>query len=123
MVDVRGDVLRPPHGTTPAAVKSNKNHIFVKNVMICFYDFIFYLETRIFERFKAAFHSFKHFCMHMLYNISGNSYHITDIGNVNNITVTYLEYPYTGFDALRNKNMQSIFQYVTQQPFNIFEEL
>ena len=24
MVDVRGDVLRPPHGTTPAAVKSNK---------------------------------------------------------------------------------------------------
>ena len=24
-VDVRGDVLRPPHGTTPAAVKSNKN--------------------------------------------------------------------------------------------------
>ena len=25
MVDVRGDVLRPPHGTTSAAVKSNKN--------------------------------------------------------------------------------------------------
>ena len=25
MVDVRGDVLRPPHGTTPAAVKANKN--------------------------------------------------------------------------------------------------
>ena len=25
MDDVRGDVLRPPHGTTPAAVKSNKN--------------------------------------------------------------------------------------------------
>ena len=24
MVDVRGDVLRPPHGTTPAAVKLNK---------------------------------------------------------------------------------------------------
>ena len=23
MVDVRGDVLRPPHGTTPTAVKSN----------------------------------------------------------------------------------------------------
>ena len=23
MVDVRGDVLRPPHGTIPAAVKSN----------------------------------------------------------------------------------------------------
>ena len=23
MVDVRGDVLRPPHGTTSAAVKSN----------------------------------------------------------------------------------------------------
>ena len=23
MDDVRGDVLRPPHGTTPAAVKSN----------------------------------------------------------------------------------------------------
>ena len=26
MVDVRGDFLRPPHGTTPAAVKANKNH-------------------------------------------------------------------------------------------------
>ena len=25
MVDVRGDVLRPPHGTTPAAVKSNES--------------------------------------------------------------------------------------------------
>ena len=25
MVDVRGDVLRPLHGKTPAAVKSNKN--------------------------------------------------------------------------------------------------
>ena len=24
MVDVWGDVLRPPHGTTPAAVKSNR---------------------------------------------------------------------------------------------------
>ena len=24
MVDVRGDVLRPPHGTTPAAVKANE---------------------------------------------------------------------------------------------------
>ena len=24
MVDVRGDALRPPHGTTPAAVKANK---------------------------------------------------------------------------------------------------
>ena len=24
MVDVRGDVLRPPHGTTPSAVKANK---------------------------------------------------------------------------------------------------
>ena len=24
MVDVRGDILRPPHGTTPAAVKANK---------------------------------------------------------------------------------------------------
>ena len=42
-------------------------------------------------------------------HISGNTYHITDIGNVNNITVTYWEYPYNGFDTLRNKNMQSIF--------------
>ena len=25
MVDVPGDVLRPPHGTTPAAVNANKN--------------------------------------------------------------------------------------------------
>ena len=25
MADVRGDVLRPPHCTTPAAVKANKN--------------------------------------------------------------------------------------------------
>ena len=59
----------------------------------------------------------------MVEHISGNTYHITDIGNVNNITVIYWEYPYNGFDTLRNKNMQSIFQYVTQQPFNIFEEL
>ena len=33
MVDVRGDVLRPPHDTTPAAVKLNKNqkqvHVYV----------------------------------------------------------------------------------------------
>ena len=57
----------------------------------------------------------------MVQHISGNASHITDIGNVNNITVTY--YPYNGFDTLRDKNMQSIFQYVTQQPFNIFEEL
>ena len=25
MVDVHGDILRPPHCTTPAAVKANKN--------------------------------------------------------------------------------------------------
>ena len=25
MVDVRGDVLRPQHGTTPAAVQANRN--------------------------------------------------------------------------------------------------
>ena len=25
MDDVRGDILRPPHGTTPAAVIANKN--------------------------------------------------------------------------------------------------
>ena len=31
MVDVRGDVLRPPHGTTPAAVKSNKNQSIFRN--------------------------------------------------------------------------------------------
>ena len=59
----------------------------------------------------------------MVQHISGNTYHISDIGNINNITVTYWEYPSKGFDTLRNKNMQSIFQYVTQQPFNIFEEL
>ena len=59
----------------------------------------------------------------MVQHINGNTYHITDIGNVNNITVIYWEYPYNGFDTLRNKNMQSIFQYVTQQPFNIIEEL
>ena len=57
----------------------------------------------------------------MVQYISGNTYHITDIGNVNNITLTYWEYPYNGFDTLRNKNMQSIFQYVTQEPFNIFK--
>ena len=57
-------------------------------------------------------------------HISGNTYHITDIGNVNNITEIYWEYPYNGFDGtLRNKNMQNVFQYVTQQPSNIFEEL
>ena len=29
MIDVRGDVLRQPHGTTPAAVKANKNQQWV----------------------------------------------------------------------------------------------
>ena len=58
----------------------------------------------------------------MVQHISGNTYHITSIGKVNNITVTRWEYPYNGFDTLRNKSMQNIFQYVTQQPFNIFEE-
>ena len=29
MDDVRGDVLRPPHGTTPAAVKANENQKWV----------------------------------------------------------------------------------------------
>ena len=33
MVEVRGDVLRPPHGTTLAAVKSNKND----NLTLYFY--------------------------------------------------------------------------------------
>ena len=33
MVDVRGDVLRPPHCTTQAAVKSNKN----KNTKVRFF--------------------------------------------------------------------------------------
>ena len=34
MVDVRGDVLRPPHGTTPAAVKSNKSlHKLARNFL------------------------------------------------------------------------------------------
>ena len=42
------------------------------------------------------------FCK-MVQHISGNTYHITDIGKVNNITVTYWEYPYNGFDTLRNK--------------------
>ena len=32
MVDVRGDVLRPPHGTTPAAVKSNKKSLLKSSV-------------------------------------------------------------------------------------------
>ena len=59
----------------------------------------------------------------MVQHISGNIYHTTDTGNVYNLTVTYWEYPYNGFDTLRNKNRQSIFQYVTQQPFNISEEL
>ena len=59
----------------------------------------------------------------MVQHINGNTYHITDIGNINNVTVTYWEYPYNGFDTLRNKNMETIFQYVTQQPLNIFEEL
>ena len=59
----------------------------------------------------------------MVQHISGNTYHITDISNVNNITVPYWEYPYNGFDTLRNKNMLSIFQYSSQQSFNTFEEL
>ena len=59
----------------------------------------------------------------MVENTSDNTYHITDIGNVNNITVTYWEYPYNGFDTLKDKNIQNIFHNVIQQTFNIFEEL
>ena len=32
MVDVWGDVLRPPHGITPAAVKSNKIQKWDENI-------------------------------------------------------------------------------------------
>ena len=34
MVDVRGDVLGPPHGTTPAAVKPTSYHVFKKDSSI-----------------------------------------------------------------------------------------
>ena len=48
MVDVRGDVLRPPHGTTPAAVKSNKKSEMRsfknnENIHKLVYDFFFFL--------------------------------------------------------------------------------
>ena len=92
--------------------------------MICFYDFILYLETCIPRDSKLLFTHLSNFACTfyiIVQHISGNTYHITDIGNVNNITVTYSEYAYNGFDTLRNKNMQSIFQYATQQHFNIFE--
>ena len=51
MVDVRGDVLRPPHCTTPAAVKTNKNHsinvIKSNNSLMCpLNNDIFYLNER-----------------------------------------------------------------------------
>ena len=93
--------------------------------MICFYDFIPNWRHAYFRDSKLLFTHLSNFACTfyiMVQHISRNSYHITDIGNVNNITVTYWEYSYNGFDTLRNKNMQSIFQYVTQQPFNIFEE-
>ena len=45
MVDVRGDVLRPPHGTTPAAVKSNKNQK---------WDHLRAMETFIRERWEGG---------------------------------------------------------------------
>ena len=94
--------------------------------MTCFYNFILYLGTCIFQRVKAPFTQLSNFACTsyiMVQHISGNTYHITDIGNLNNTPVSYWEYPYNGFDTFRNKNIQSIFEYVTQQPFNIFEEL
>ena len=39
----------------------------------------------------------------MVEHISGNTYHITDIGNVNNITVAYWEHLYNVFYTLKNK--------------------
>ena len=39
MVDVRGDVLRPPHGTTPAAVNANKITLFINKNIECGYAF------------------------------------------------------------------------------------
>ena len=107
-----------------------KCHIFVK--IVCVYTWsvstisFFIWRRAYFRDSKLLFTHLSNFACTfniMVQHISGNTYHITDIGNVNNITVTYWEYPYNGFDTLRNKNMHSIFQYVTQQPFNIFEEL
>ena len=40
MVDVRGDVLRPPHGTTPAAVKANKIQKYYIRPVFLFVDFL-----------------------------------------------------------------------------------
>ena len=34
MVDVRGDVLRPPHGTTPAAVTNPTNYLHINRVVV-----------------------------------------------------------------------------------------
>ena len=42
MVDVRGDVLRPPHGTTPAAV--NLILYFVKLIMYTNVYFLLYVK-------------------------------------------------------------------------------
>ena len=51
MADVRGNVLRPPHGTTPAAVKSNKNQIkpsyIAGNVNVSFLPSCWMLQFKI----------------------------------------------------------------------------
>ena len=86
--------------------------------MICFYDFILYLDVSdIQSSFFTHLSNFACTFYKMMEHIRGNTYHITDIGNVNNITVTYWGYPYNGFDTLRNKNLQNIFQYVTEVTF------
>ena len=61
MVDVRGDVLRPPHGTTPAAVKSNiksemRSFKSNENIHTCIPDWktlkqLKFLRRRIFYEF------------------------------------------------------------------------
>ena len=58
MVDVRGDVLRPPHGTTPAAVKSNKNQKWDPlRAMKAFIKSSFYQTLILFEGDGCAIHS------------------------------------------------------------------
>ena len=59
MVDVRGDVLRPPHGTTPAAVKGSKSvHASDESCHI-----MYVTETKI--TFCDSFSYFIHLWLHL----------------------------------------------------------
>ena len=94
-----------------------KCHIFVKTVYVYTWSVstisFFIWRHAYFRDSKIHFTHLSNFACTiyiMVQHISGNTYHITDIGNVNNITVTYWEYSYNGWLCWGLTSQSTIFQ-------------